>query len=225
MDINVLRKELNPRQNALREALTKPDLNDQAIPLFLTLHGILHSSEVAPEAPWSYEDLLLDGLPDEQFRIIPTGKEHSLAWIVWHLSRIEDLTMNLLVAERDQVFSKDDWQERMHSPIKHTGNGTGLDVTKALSAALFIPELRAYRHAVGRATREVVQALNPKDFDREMNPLQLRKIIDEGGVSQEGLGAVEYWGSRTVAGLLLMPPTRHTIIHWNEARRIINKIS
>jgi len=27
-----------------------------------------------------------------------------------------------------------------------------------------------------------------------------------------------------VAGLLLMPPTRHTIIHWNEARRLIKRL-
>jgi hypothetical protein len=225
MDLNTLRKELNPRQKALREALTKPELNDQAIPRFLTLHGILHAAEVAPEAPWSYEDRLLDGLSDDQFRIIPTGEEHSLTWIIWHLSRIEDLAMNLLVAKRDQVFTKGDWQGRMQSPIKHTGNGTSLELTTALSEAILIPELRAYRHAVGRATREVVQALSPREFNRKMAPAQLQRIIDEGGVAQEGLGVVEYWGGRTVAGLLLMPPTRHTIIHWNEARRIINKIS
>ena len=225
MEINKLRKELNPRQKALREALTHPEFHDQAIPLFLTLHGILHSAKIAPEAPWSYEDLLLGGITEDQFRLIPEGEEHSLIWIHWHLSRIEDVTMNLLVAERDQVFSTGDWQARIHSPITHTGNGTGLEVARDLSAAVNVAALREYRNAVGRATREIVRNLPPAEFSRTMNPDQLQKIIDQGAVAQEGLGAVEYWGSRTVAGLLLMPPTRHTTIHWNEAARIINKTS
>lgn len=225
MDLDTLRKELNPRQKALREALNDPEQNGQAIPLFLTLHGILHAASVAPDTPWSYEDLLLDGLTEEQYRLIPDSEEHSLVWIIWHLSRIEDVTMNLLVAERDQVFYKGAWQDKTQSPIKHTGNGTGLDITRSLSAAVNVTELREYRNAVGRATRKIVQNLNPSDFCRRMNPDQLQKIIDQGAVAQEGLVVVDYWSGRTVAGLLLMPPTRHTIIHLNEARRIINKIS
>ena len=49
-------------------------------------------------------------------------------------------------------------------------------------------------------------------------------MVDEGGVIEGGYGVVEYWGSRDVAGLLLMPPTRHTIVHWNEALRLINRL-
>ncbi len=106
MDLDILRKELNPRHKALRDALKYPEQTGRAIPLFLTLHGILHAASVAPDTPWSYEDLLLDDLTEEQYRLIPDGEEHSLVWIIWHLSRIEDVTMNLLVAERDQIFHK-----------------------------------------------------------------------------------------------------------------------
>ena len=31
---------------------------------------------------------------------------------------------------------------------------------------------------------------------------------------------VEYWGTRTLAGLILMPATRHPLVHLNEAMRI-----
>ena len=31
---------------------------------------------------------------------------------------------------------------------------------------------------------------------------------------------VEYWSTRTIAGLLLMPATRHPLVHLNEAMRI-----
>lgn len=104
MSLETLKKELNPRQKALREALTSGDGFKVAIRLFLELHGILHSKQVAPDSPWSYEDLLFEGLKEDAYRQIPKREEHSLVWVIWHLSRIEDVTMNLLVAGRDQVF-------------------------------------------------------------------------------------------------------------------------
>ncbi len=224
MRLENLVKELNPRQQALRQALTAEVDEKLAVARFLELHGILHARQVAPEAPWSYEDLLLDGLGEASFRMIPDGEAHSLAWILWHLSRIEDLTMNLLVAGKDQVFETGGWLGRTNSPIKHTGNGTGIEVAQALSAALDIPALRAYRHAVGRATREIVQNLKKADFSRKVDPQDLQRVVDEGAVIEAGCGVVDYWGRRDVAGLLLMPPTRHTIVHWNEARRLIKKL-
>jgi len=36
-------------------------------------------------------------------QIHPSG-EHSPAWVLWHMARIEDATMNILVAGTEQVF-------------------------------------------------------------------------------------------------------------------------
>ena len=35
---------------------------------------------------------------------------------------------------------------------------------------------------------------------------------------------LEYWAGLSISGLLLMPPTRHAFVHWNEAVRIKQKI-
>ena len=215
-------KELNQLHKSLRTALTTGDDEGQVIQWFFELHSQLHSRHISPNTPWSYEDLLLEGLEEVEFRKIPEGQEHSLAWIVWHLSRIEDVTMNLLVAGRDQVFERGGWQEKTRSPIKHTGNGTGLDVVEALSAAVDINALRAYRVAVGLATQEIVPSLTRSDFKRKVSPDNIQRILRDGAVIQVGKDVVDYWSRRDVAGLLLMPPTRHTIVHWNEAKKILD---
>ena len=221
MSMTDRRKELNQRQKELRLALSQSGESQLAIQRFLTLHGILHSMRVAPDAPWSYEDLLLDGLDEETFRKIPEDQEHSVIWIVWHLSRIEDITMNLLVAGRDQVFTSGGWFEKTGAPFKHTGNGTGVETVRALSERVDITALRHYRYAVGYATRQIIPALTNQDLKRKVDSLQLERVIDEGAVDKAGKGVVDYWSRLDVAGLLLMPPTRHTIVHWNEAYRLI----
>ena len=40
---------------------------------------------------------------------------------------------------------------------------------------------------------------------------------DEGAVVEGARGLLDYWGGLTIAGLLLMPPTRHNFVHLNEA--------
>lgn len=215
--------ELNNLHKSLRQALTKGDDAHQAIRIFLALHSQLHSRQVSSQNLWSYEDYLLEGLGEAQMREIPQGQEHSIAWILWHLTRVEDLTMNLLVAGREQVFEKEAWQVKIGSPLKHTGNGTGLEVTKALSSAVDIVALRAYRVSVGIATQEIVRTLTLEDFKRKVSSENIQRILDQGGVVEEGRDVVVYWSRRDVAGLLLMPPTRHTLVHWNEARKLLKK--
>ena len=217
-------QELNKLHKSLRQTLTTGDDKALAIQLFLALHSQLHSRDVSPNTPWSYEDLLLEGLEEAEFRKIPEGQEHSLIWIVWHLSRIEDVTMNGLVARRDQVFERGSWQAKIGSPITHAANGTGLEVAQALSSVVDIVALRAYRVAVGISTQEIVQSLTLSDFKRKVSPEDIQRISKEGAVVPAGKDVVDYWSRRDVAGLLLMPPTRHTIVHWNEARKILDLI-
>jgi hypothetical protein len=47
--------------------------------------------------------------------------------------------------------------------------------------------------------------------------MRLQRLVDEGAVVQAASGLLEYWGGLDVAGLLLMPPTRHCYHHLLEA--------
>jgi hypothetical protein len=224
MTLENLRKELNPHQKELRQLLTEANDAPKAIKAFLTLHGILHSASAAPEAPWSYEDLLLNPLDENCFQAVPDSCEHSLAWIIWHLSRIEDVTMNLLVAGENQVFENENWQSRINSPIRHTGNAMAIPAVKDFSKAVELPALRAYRHAVGRRTQQIVKQLDAEDFGQTVKSDHLQRVMDEKAVHEEAFGVIDYWSRRTIACLLLMSPTRHAISHWNEARQVIKKL-
>jgi hypothetical protein len=89
-----------------------------------------------------------------------------------------------------------------------------------LSAKIDIKGLRAYRLAVGKATRKIVVKLTAEDFKRKVEPSRIQRIWHEKTMLESGRGIVNYWSKRDMAGLLLMPPTRHCFLHLNEARRI-----
>jgi hypothetical protein len=57
----------------------------------------------------------------------------------------------------------------------------------------------------------------------QLAPCRLDLVLQERAVVEEAKGIVDYWSKRTIAGLLLMPPTRHCFIHLNEALKIKKK--
>jgi hypothetical protein len=211
------RKRWNKRQGELRTQLESGDDHPEAIQLFLNQHAALHSANIDQKGSWSFEDELLNDLDEEVVRRIPLNCEHSIAWCIWHIARIEDVTMNMLVAGSAQRLGEDNWQDRMGISAIDTGNLMDEENVAELSAVIDIASLRAYRLAVGRRTREIAAELQPGDLRKKVVPDRLQSVVDEGAVVEAAYGLIEYWGKRTVAGLLLMPPTRHNFVHLNEA--------
>jgi hypothetical protein len=218
------RKTWNAQQQILGRLLNKGEDFPRAIELFLFQHAVLHIREMAQVSFPTFEDEIWEGLSEAAARSIPPKAEHSIAWIFWHLTRIEDITMNLLVAGTAQLFEQEGWLARLGVTDKDTGNAMSEERIVALSQAVELQALRAYRRLVGRRTREIVRALQPGDLKQKVEPARLERILTEGAVEPAAIGLIEYWGGRTVAGLLLMPPTRHNLVHLNEAERIKQKI-
>jgi hypothetical protein len=214
------RKLLNRQQTELRRIMMGFDQHDKAIRLFLHQHAMLHSAQMAQTEPWSFEDAILDDMTEERIRRIPQNCEHSVAWCIWHTARIEDVAMNLLVAGRPQILHRDKWLERMKMTVGDTGNAMDEQSMAALSATIDVDALRAYRLAVGRGTREIVQQLGPETLKQKVEPSRLQQVLDEGAVVEAARGIVDYWSRRNIAGLLLMPATRHHLTHLNEAYRL-----
>ena len=217
------RKVCLNQQTELRRKLKGSGPPEEAIRLFFQQHAMLHSAEVSQAETWSYEDAILGDMSEAQVRRIPQNCEHSVAWLIWHIARCEDITMNLLVAGSPQVLNQDAWLAKVRAPICHTGNLMSLAEITDFSSQVDIPALRAYRQAVGRRTREIVAQIQPEQLQHKVDPLRLQTVLDEGAVVEAAMEIVEYWGTRDFAGLLLMPATRHNLTHLNEALQIKRK--
>jgi hypothetical protein len=151
--------------------------------------------------------------------------ESSIAWIIWHIARIEDVAMNLLVAGSAQIINQENWLERMNSPVRDTGNAMDENGIADLSAKIDVQALRAYRLAVGRRTRAIVGQLDPGALSSKVDPYRLEQVMAQGALVEAARAIADYWGRRNIAGLLLMPATRHNIVHLNEALKVKNRVA
>ncbi len=222
MDPN--RRQWNDQQQQLQKALGRMEDPSKVVALFLDHHAMVHSAQMAGGGLWSFEDEVLQGLEEADFRKIPDNEDHSVAWVLWHLARIEDVTMNTLVGGKPQVFWEENWRTSLNFNSCETGNAMDSSEIRILSASINVEALKAYRVSVGRRTREIVKILKPVEFKQKMNPTCLENIMAEGTVVESTRWLIDYWGKKTIAGLLLMPPTRHNYVHLNEIARFKRKI-
>lgn len=115
---------------------------------------------------------------------MPTSNDETIAWVLWHIARIEDLTMGILVAGGDQLFNEE-WKQKMNTPITDTGNALYDEEIIDLSEKLNIEKLLHYRNEVAKRTRKIVGNLTSDDMIRKVSSDGLEKILIEGGVIEQ----------------------------------------
>lgn len=215
----------NPKQALLKSIIYKTDRFSEVITLLLELHSMAHTSEMSCIKGKTFEDEIWDGLDEMMFKTMPTDKDATIAWNIWHITRIEDITANILIADETQVINENNWIQKLNVIVTDTGNAMSNDEIISLSSAIDVKELRNYRVAVGRKTREIIINLNPEDLKRKIEPVRLQRVLNEGGVLdvEDSRWLLDFWSRKNVGGILLMPITRHQVVHINDSLKLKEK--
>ena len=120
-------KHWNEKLQELRKIILKPEEIDKTKKLYLELHEMVHMGKMSNINVKTFEDELWENLDEETIRTATNEKGRTIAYGTWHSTRIEDITMNILVSDSKQVFDEEDWIQKINSPIKNTGNALTKD--------------------------------------------------------------------------------------------------
>ncbi len=124
--------------------------------LFLELHG-----RVPPLAREAVEGLDVDALT-----AVPSGHGNTIAWLIWHLTRVQDHHISELLDE-EQLWTTGDWAPRFGLEPDPHNTGYGHD---AADVAAVRPDsadvLLEYLDAVHARTRTFLTGLEPSALDR-----------------------------------------------------------
>ena len=130
---------------------------------------------------------LTDGLTDEQADYRTSPDANSIAWLIWHSARVQDIQL-APIAGVEQVWLRDGWVDRfgLDLPRNDTGYGHGPEDVAKVQAPVDL--LAGYYHAVHKVTLEFVAGVTPEDLarivDRHWDPpvtasARLVSIIDD----------------------------------------------
>ena len=109
---------------------------------------------------------VVDGLTPEQlaFRVDPGA--NSIAWLVWHLTRIQDDHV-ADAAQAEQVWTSQGWVERFGLPLDPLATGYGHRAADVAAVRVASGELLVgYHDAVHQETTRYVEGLGDADLAR-----------------------------------------------------------
>jgi hypothetical protein len=185
--------------------------------MFLAQHALLHSAEVT--GGLSMVDRTFGGLTDEQMRLRPWKGGNSLAWLLWHMARTEDVNVNLVVVDGRQVFD-DGWARRLNVSRPDIGTGMTAEEVADLGEALDIASAREYRNAVGRRTRDVVAACAAGFLDDTVSPADVARASAAGAIGARAEWVVAFWQNQPRATRLATVGITHNALHLGEAQTL-----
>ena len=109
---------------------------------------------------------VVDGLTAEQLAMRVDPEANSIAWLVWHLTRIQD--DHLADAfQTGQVWTSQGWVERFGLPFDPTDTGYGHRAADVAAVRVASGELLVgYHDAVHQQTTRLLEGLDPADLDR-----------------------------------------------------------
>ncbi len=129
-------------------------------------------------------------IPEALMRQRPYPQVNSIAWNVWHLTRVEDAGLNLFVGERSQVFDEDNWMQRLNLPWRHQGSGMTFPEVDELNQQINLQGLHDYSDAVHARTLEIVAQFDPDRLSDLMGEERLRVILVEKGLAHSNPDAL-----------------------------------
>ena len=147
---------------------------------------------------------LFKDLTDEQVRERPAGV-NSIAWLVWHVARVQDAVVSRLVGDRPQALDEGRWNEAMGLDRRDVGSGMTGEEVGTLSAAIDTRGLRAYHRAVAEATKRMAASLPPAAWSEIVPGARVRQVVaQEGLLVEAGDWVGHFWAQGLSRGWYLL---------------------
>jgi uncharacterized damage-inducible protein DinB len=107
----------------------------------------------------------VDGLDDAALTARLDPGANSIAWLVWHLARVQDDHVSE-VAGREQTWTADGWATRFALPFDDEETGYGFSAEQVGRVRVGAALLTGYVDAVSAATVAYLRTLSDADLDR-----------------------------------------------------------
>lgn len=107
----------------------------------------------------------IDGISHSQLVYRPDGDANSIAWLLWHLTRVQDDHVSE-VADSEQVWTSQDWVSRFGLPFEPSDTGFGHTTTQVAQVDVAADLLTGYQDAVHAMTVAYVDQVEAAALDR-----------------------------------------------------------
>ena len=108
----------------------------------------------------------IEGLTPAEARWQPTVHTNHIAWIVWHMARVEDRWINKVLRGTTEVWASDGWADRFRMAPESLGFGHTMEDVRTMPE-IPLTDLMAYFDAVRAVTLRYLEQATDEDLLRE----------------------------------------------------------
>ena len=130
------------------------------------------SNEVLSEAFSRVRALVQSAVEDASMGVLtyrPDAGANTIAWLVWHLTRVQDDHIADLMGE-EQVWATGGWAERFDLPFDSRATGYGQSADEVAGVRVEAELLGLYYDAVHARTMDYLNTLGDADLVRIVDP-------------------------------------------------------
>lgn len=134
----------------------------------------MEAAGLVTDALGRVRDMVRDALNDLSPQELMAAPKPHIAWLVWHLSRVQDANFSGLL-EREQLWIAAGWHARFNMPPEPRDYGSGHRHTAAQVDAFAVTDkslLMDYLNAVYEQTKGFLSTVSNADLNRVLNEPQ-----------------------------------------------------
>lgn len=216
-----MNKEWSELNKKMQMQIKKKDTCKEGLDTLFDLRAQLMQTIVSFKEELSREDF--DAIP---FLNADGYHSKTIAYSIWHVFRIEDIVANVLISEKEQVFSAGGYRKRINPPVITTGNELVKQEIADFSKQLNLKELYSYIFEVKESTEKMLRSLAYGELKKKIaeERKEYLKSLQVVSTDEKAVWLIDYWCNKNVQGLIQMPFSRHWIMHVEACLRIRNKI-
>lgn len=216
-----MNKEWSEKNKQFQQLVAKQASYKDAIALLIELRG-----ELMRQIEQIFGEYPAEALCRKPFSGDEGYHTKTLAYSVWHIFRIEDITAHTLLKNDEQVFFSQGFDKSIGAEIITTGNELHGEAIAEFSKKLDMAALLNYAQRVMQSTNEIMLGLEYAQLKRKFTDSDRQRIVDSHCVSADESAAwlIDYWCGKDIRGLMKMPFSRHWIMHIEAMLRITSKL-
>lgn len=140
----------------------------------------------------------LDGLSDDELRWQPTLESNSIDWLVWHMARVEDNLVNVVLQAHESIWERDGWSGRLGIYYSGAGAGMTMDEIREMGRIDVAVVMEYYRSIREETSGYFENVMRENDLSRVIEHTKFRgwtgaqvlgRLLCE---EAEHLGQIEY---------------------------------
>ena len=139
----------------------------------------------------------INGLSDEQLRSCQNNL-NSIAWILWHMARCEDVAISRIIFDQEQVFDEDNYSNSLKASRRDIGTSMSFKEVIDLSNQIDLNSLREYSVEVATKTQKVIRELPLEQLNLIPDRAYLKKVLlEEGALNKNSEWVAEHYSNKT----------------------------